>query len=91
MLDYYRQDRKTACTAILTEKYGLAIRTCRVYIDLGLDYRSGYADTLQAETYDILKVDTSQAGAVDSAFRQQALLRCVLLQYYTGINVFLIK
>ena len=93
VLDYYRQDRKNCLYSYIDlKKYGLGNPHLSVYIDRGLVTDQGYADTLQAETmHDILKeADTSQAGAADSALTAGAL-RCVLLQYYTGINVFSYK
>ena len=93
VLDYYRQDRKNCLYSYIDlKKYGLCNPHLSVYIDRGLVTDQGYADTLQAETmHDILKeADTSQAGAADSALTAGAL-RCVLLQYYTGINVFSYK
>ena len=93
VLDYYRQDRKNCLYSYIDlKKYGLGNPHLSVYIDRGLVTDQGYADTLQAETMDdILKeADTSQAGAADSALTAGAL-RCVLLQYYTGINVFSYK
>ena len=93
VLDYYRQDRKNCLYSyIYLKKYGLGNPHLSVYIDRGLVTDQGYADTLQAETmHDILKeADTSQAGTADSALTAGAL-RCVLLQYYTGINVFSYK
>ena len=93
VLDYYRQDRKNCLYSYIDlKKYGLDNPHLSVYIDRGLVTDQGYADTLQAETmHDILKeADTSQAGAADSALTAGAL-RCVLLQYYTGINVFSYK
>ena len=93
VLDYYRQDRKNCLYSYIDlKKYGLGNSHLSVYIDRGLDTDQGYADTLQAETmHDILKeADTSQAGTADSALTAGAL-RCVLLQYYTGINVFSYK
>ena len=93
VLDYYRQDRKNCLYSYIDlKKYGLGNPHLSVYIDRGLVTDQGYADTLQAETmHDILKeADTSQAGTADSALTAGAL-RCVLLQYYTGINVFSYK
>lgn len=93
VLDYYRQDRKNCLYSYIDlKKYGLGNPHLSVYIDRGLVTDQGYADTLQAETmHDILKeADTLQAGAADSALTAGAL-RCVLLQYYTGINVFSYK
>ena len=93
VLDYYRQDRKNCLYSYIDlKKYGLGNPHLSVYIDRGLVTDQGYADTLQAETmHDILKeADTSQAGAADSALTA-GTLRCVLLQYYTGINVFSYK
>ena len=93
VLDYYRQDRKNCLYSYIDlKKYGLGNPHLSVSIDRGLVTDQGYADTLQAETmHDILKeADTSQAGAADSALTAGAL-RCVLLQYYTGINVFSYK
>ena len=93
VLDYYRQDRKNCLYSYIDlKKYGLGNPHLSVYIDRGLVIDQGYADTLQAETmHDTLKeADTSQAGAADSALTAGAL-RCVLLQYYTGINVFSYK
>lgn len=93
VLDYYRQDRKNCLYSYIDlKKYGLGNPHLSVYIDRGLVTDQGYADTLQAETmHDILKeADTSQAGMADSALTAGAL-RCVLLQYYTGINVFSYK
>ncbi len=93
VLDYYRQDRKNCLYSYIDlKKYGLGTPHLSVYIDRGLVTDQGYADTLQAETmHDILKeADTSQAGTADSALTAGAL-RCVLLQYYTGINVFSYK
>lgn len=93
VLDYYRQDRKNCLYSYIDlKKYGLSNPHLSVYIDRGLVTDQGYADTLQAETmHDILKeADTSQAGTADSALTAGAL-RCVLLQYYTGINVFSYK
>ena len=93
VLDYYRQDRKNCLYSYIDlKKYGLGNPHLSVYIDRGLVTDQGYADTLQAETmHDILKeADTSQAGAADSALTAGAL-RCVLLQDYTGINVFSYK
>ena len=93
VLYYYRQDRKNCLYSYIDlKKYGLGNPHLSVYIDRGLVTDQGYADTLQAETmHDILKeADTSQAGAADSALTAGAL-RCVLLQYYTGINVFSYK
>ena len=93
VLDYYRQDRKNCLYSYIDlKKYGLGNPHLSVYIDRGLVTDQGYADTLQAETmHDILKeADPSQAGAADSALTAGAL-RCVLLQYYTGINVFSYK
>ena len=93
VLDYYRQDRKNCLYSYIDlKKYGLGNPHLSVYIDRGLVTDQGYADTLQAETmHDILKeADTSQTGAADSALTAGAL-RCVLLQYYTGINVFSYK
>lgn len=93
VLDYYRQDRKNCLYSYIDlKKYGLGNSHLSVYIDRGLVTDQGYADTLQAETmHDILKeADTSQAGTADSALTAGAL-RCVLLQYYTGINVFSYK
>ena len=93
VLDYYRQDRKNCLYSYIDlKKYGLGNPHLSLYIDRGLVTDQGYADTLQAETmHDILKeADTSQAGAADSALTAGAL-RCVLLQYYTGINVFSYK
>ena len=90
VLDYYRQDRKNCLYSYIDlKKYGLGNPHLSVYIDRGLVTDQGYADTLQAETmHDILKeADTSQAGAADSALTAG----CVLLQYYTGINVFSYK
>lgn len=90
VLDYYRQDRKNCLYSYIDlKKYGLGNPHLSVYIDRGLVTDQGYADTLQAETmHDILKeADTSQAGTADSALTAGGL-RCVLLQYYTGINVF---
>ena len=93
VLDYYRQDRKNCLYSYIDlKKYGLGNPHLSVYIDRGLVTDQGYADTLQAETmHDILKeADTSQAGTADSALTAGAL-HCVLLQYYTGINVFSYK
>lgn len=93
VLDYYRQDRKNCLYSYIDlKKYGLGNPHLSVHIDRGLVTDQGYADTLQAETmHDILKeADTSQAGTADSALTAGAL-RCVLLQYYTGINVFSYK
>lgn len=93
VLDYYRQDRKNCLYSYIDlKKYGLGNPHLSVYIDRGLVTDQGYADTLQAETmHDILKeADTSQACTADSALTAGAL-RCVLLQYYTGINVFSYK
>ena len=93
VLDYYRQDCKNCLYSYIDlKKYGLGNPHLSVYIDRGLVTDQGYADTLQAETmHDILKeADTSQAGTADSALTAGAL-RCVLLQYYTGINVFSYK
>ena len=93
VLDYYRQDRKNCLYSYIDlKKYGLGNPHLSVYIDRGLVTDQGYADTLQAETmHDILKeADTSQAGTADSALTAGAL-RCVSLQYYTGINVFSYK
>ena len=93
VLDYYRQDRKNCLYSYIDlKKYGLGNPHLSVYIDRGLVTDQGYADTLQAETmHDILKeADTLQAGTADSALTAGAL-RCVLLQYYTGINVFSYK
>ena len=93
VLDYYRQDRKNCLYSYIDlKKYGLGTPHLSVYSDRGLVTDQGYADTLQAETmHDILKeADTSQAGTADSALTAGAL-RCVLLQYYTGINVFSYK
>ena len=93
VLDYYRQDRKNCLYSYIDlKKYGLGNPHLSVYIDRGLVTEQGYADTLQAETmHDILKeADTSQAGTADSALTAGAL-RCVLLQYYTGINFFSYK
>lgn len=93
VLDYYRQDRKNCLYSYIDlKKYGLGNSHLSVYIDRGLVTDQGYADTLQAETmHDILKeADTSQAGTADSALTAGAL-RCVLLQYYTGINIFSYK
>ena len=93
VLDYYRQDRKNCLYSYIDlKKYGLGNPHLSVYMDRGLVTDQGYADTLQAETmHDILKeADTSQTGAADSALTAGAL-RCVLLQYYTGINVFSYK
>ena len=93
VLDYYRQDRKNCLYSYIDlKKYGLGNPHLSVYVDRGLVTDQGYADTLQAETmHDILKeADTSQAGTADSALTAGAL-RCVLLQYYTGINVFSYK
>ena len=93
VLEYYRQDRKNCLYSYIDlKKYGLGNPHLSVYIDRGLVTDQGYADTLQAETmHDILKeADTSQAGTADSALTAGAL-RCVLLQYYTGINVFSYK
>ena len=93
VLDFYRMDLKNCLYSYIDlKKYGLGNPHLSVYIDRGLVTDQGYADTLQAETmHDILKeADTSQAGAADSALTAGAL-RCVLLQYYTGINVFSYK
>lgn len=93
VLDYYRQDRKNCLYSYIDlKKYGLGNPHLSVYIDRGLVTDQGYADTLQAETmHDILKeADTLQAGTADSALTAGGL-RCVLLQYYTGINVFSYK
>lgn len=78
VLDYYRQDRKNCLYSYIDlKKYGLGNPHLSVYIDRGLVTDQGYADTLQAGTAD----STLTAGG----------LRCVLLQYYTGINVFSYK
>ena len=93
VLDYYRQDRKNCLYSYIDlKKYGLGNSHLSVYIDRGLVTDQGYADTLQAETmHDILKeADTLQAGTADSTLTAGGL-RCVLLQYYTGINVFSYK
>ena len=93
VLDYYRQDRKNCLYSYIDlKKYGLGNPHLSVYIDRGLVTDQGYADTLQAETmHDILKeADTLQAGTADSTLTAGGL-RCVLLQYYTGINVFSYK
>ena len=93
VLDYYRQDRKNCLYSYIDlKKYGLGNPHLSVYIDRSLVTDQGYADTLQAETmHDILKeADTSQAGTADSTLTAGGL-RCVLLQYYTGINVFSYK
>ena len=93
VLDYYRQDRKNCLYSYIDlKKYGLGNPHLSVYIDRGLVTDQGYADTLQAEAmHDILKeADTLQAGTADSTLTAGGL-RCVLLQYYTGINVFSYK
>ncbi len=93
VLDYYRQDRKNCLYSYIDlKKYGLGNPHLSVYIDRGLVTDQGYVDTLQAETmHDILKeADTLQAGTADSTLTAGGL-RCVLLQYYTGINVFSYK